>query len=494
MEFTPEGKWSMDAADLAAYELLMKYVVDELSLDRSLCLSSLKFFVRRAWPIVEPTTPLVWNWHLDKLCHVLVEVSNNNIKRLKINVPPGTGKSLLVGVLWPAWEWAHDPSLRYLTASYSDDNTIRDNRRLRSVIQSSWYRKLFPGVQLSSDQYAKIRYETTSKGWRIASSVGGVGTGEHPDRIIIDDPIKAKDARASSGKALDSCVDWYDGTISTRIARDPAIILVMQRLHQKDLSQHVEDKGGYYDVMFPMRFEPERKDPLDERTVDGELLWPELWPEAKVHQEEIDLGPFDAAGQLQQRPEPEGGGLFKRHYFEIVDAAPADIWWFRGWDTAGTERGGDWVVGVKLGIHESTGVTYIDHVARDQLDDIGVDRLIKNTASLDGVDCAIREEKDVGSAGMAVVKSRSRTVHGYDYKWESITGDKVVRCKPFRAQCQAGNVKLVRGDWNAPYIDVMCSFPVGTHDDDVDATSCAYNAAVSESLGPIGGVLFPKKH
>ena len=269
-------------------------------------------FIRMAWPLVEPTTDLSWNWHLDELCDVLEAVTRGEIKRLVINVPPGSAKSLTVSVFWPAWEWATDASLRYLTASYSDANTIRDNRRLRAIVSSDWYRKAY-GVEVAGDQWAKIRFDTKAKGWRIATSVGGMGTGEHPDRIIVDDPLKAADAR--SIVSMEACCEWFDRTVSTRVARNPAIVLIMQRLHEGDLAGHLLAKGGFEHVCFPMRFDPERKDPRDHRSQAGELLWPEMWPEEKVRQEELDLGPFGTAGQLQQRPAPEGGGLFKREWF-----------------------------------------------------------------------------------------------------------------------------------------------------------------------------------
>jgi predicted phage terminase large subunit-like protein len=451
----------------------------------SLARDCLADFVWQAWPLVEPGTSLSWNWHLDELCSALELVTLGELKRLVINIPPGTGKSLIVSVFWPAWEWATDPGLRYLTASYTDDNTVRDNRRLRSIVSSDWYRRHF-GVKLSSDQWAKVRFDTTAKGWRIASSVGGMGTGEHPDRIIIDDPHKAKEVPSST--ARDAVGEWFESTISTRIARDPAFVVVMQRLHQDDLTGRLLAKGGWEHLLFPMRYEPEGRwdcpchqapDPRDVRTDPRELLWPSLWPEDKVRDEEIDLGPFGTSGQLQQRPVPVGGGLFKREWFTPVEAGPSKARRCRGWDTAGTEGGGDWTVGVKLA-ETKDGEVVVEDVIRAQVGPGAVDALILQTAQLDGKDCMVREEQEPGSAGKAVVQARAKSLKGYDYGGVTISGDKVTRAKPFRAQCEAGNVRMVRGGWNDPYLTVMTSFPVGEHDDDADASSCAYNALVSD--------------
>ena len=147
--------------------------------------SSLKLFIQAAWPIIEPTTPLKWNWHLDEICELLESVTAGHIKKLIINVPPGTGKSRTLA-LWNAWEWTIDPSLRYLTSSHSKDLTIRDNLDVRTIVTSDWYQVLFwtdrdnsdKSISLADDQFAKIRFNTTARGYRIATSVGGHGVGE----------------------------------------------------------------------------------------------------------------------------------------------------------------------------------------------------------------------------------------------------------------------------------------------------------------------------
>jgi predicted phage terminase large subunit-like protein len=262
----------------------------------------------------------------------------------------------------------------------------------------------------------------------------------------------------------------------------------MQRLHEEDLSGYLLSSGGWEHINFPMRFEPTRPaqaqdagheaDCRDPRVAPGELLWPGVFTEAKVKQLELDLGPFGAAGQLQQRPAPEGGGLFKREWFRIVDAAPTIARRVRGWDTAGTELDGDWTVGAK--ISEVGGQFYIEDVVREQRGPAGVDALIRQVATSDGTECSQREEREGGSAGKAVTGARAKMLVGYDYAEVSISGDKVTRAKPFRAQVEAGNVALVRGEWNEAYIRELCVFPTGKYDDQVDASSAAFNAVLLE--------------
>lgn len=449
---------------------------------------SFKEFIFQAWPLVEPQFPLVWNWHLDEFCSFLEDVYYGRIKRGIVNVPPGSAKSIIFSVLFNAWVWTKDAGKQFLTASYTIDLTLRDNRRLREIVQSKWYKDNF-GVELSSDQNAKERFETTARGFRIATSVGGFGTGEHPNfLILIDDPLKASDARSEA--KMKEANTWIDHTISTRVMHNPAIILVMQRLHEDDPSGHLLAKGGWTHFCLPMRYEARKansSDPRDipskrdHRTTEGELLWPEMWPEEKVEQEELLLG-LAASGQLQQRPVPEGGLLYNREWFDFVDRVTEEVDEVRGWDIAATDKeekkakSNNWSVGTKIARGRRTGLFYVVDNIREQK--TFMDEVIKSTARMDGAECKIREGS---GSGKATIKARALLLAGYDYAASpetSATGDKIQRNNPFRAQCQARNVKILRGPWNEVYLSVLCSFPLGKCDDDIDSSSNAFNALV----------------
>ena len=223
-----------------------------------------------------------------------------------------------------------------------------------------------------------------------------------------------------------------------------------------------------------------------------EALWPAKYPLAELRRRRAGIGEYDFAALYQGQPTPAGGGLFKSEWFagRVLDALPAIMRVARGWDTAGTEGGGDWTVGTKIGeefvmnIHakelESTGRFIVCDVVRKQLGPDGVDKLIRITAELDGVGCAQREEKEGGSAGLTVINVRAKALVGFDYAGVPVTGSKVTRSKPFRSQCEAGNVYLLRAPWNALYVNELTHFPTGTHDDQVDASSCAFNAVLLE--------------
>lgn len=522
MEIEEDGLSGLDALGIA--------------LKRDEYTESLLSFVRDAWPILEPMVTFVENWHVVELCTLLEDLTFTmeeaqhskqaarefeRIVRLIINIPPGTMKSLLVSVIFPCWLWARDSTKRVLTAAYSDKRALDANIKARNLIKSGWYQKLF-GLTLVEDQNTKGRFDTTKGGWRIATSVGGEGTGLHPDLIIIDDASTATDAKSDiERKAVN---DWFSSTVSSRgVSRNVAIIVIGQRLHQEDLPGYLitKDREGWTLVRWPMRFEmctcPEdlsekdearrcvmhkadpqwRADPRDPRTQPGELLFPQLFDEAKVKKLELDLA-NDAPGQLQQRPAAEGGSLFKREWFKFVDAAPTVGNKMRAYDTAGTEKGGDYTVGVKmLQEYENklipaegyararfemqpTGRVYVLNVVRDQLGPDGVDKLIKSTAEADGKTVPVREEREGGASGKAQIVSRTRLLAGFDYAEVSLGTNKQVRAKPFRAQVEAGNVFLVRGEWNEEYITELCNFPTGKHDDQVDASSCCYNSILLE--------------
>jgi len=459
----------------------------------SLAKQSLPEFTRLFWNCAQPGVPLSWNWHLDEICDVLTDVKAGKIKRLIINQPPGTMKSFIVNVFFPAWIWSEDPSQKFLTCAYSDDNTIRDNERVRLIITSEEFKHHYP---LRLRKAGAKRMDTTMEGWRIATSVGGQGTGDHPNYLIMDDLLKAKDSLSTTRAAINEANAWVDITASTRIANNPAFILIMQRLHELDPTGYLLSKfgkwsesnpHGWHTVIFPMHYRPAsgptivdpleyEPDPRDKRKIPGELLWPSRFTEEMVRQEEISLADFGAAGQLEQRPIPLGGGLFKRDWFEIVDAVPEKAIRCRGWDIAETEDGGDWTRGVKIA--RLGGTFYVESVvsARSTL----VDALIKSTAEIDGKRCKIREGS---GSGKATIKSRSMLLIGYDFDFSPETDSKIERANPFRAQCHAGNVKIVRGPWNEEYLSELCSFPAGKFDDQVDASSNAFNELVKVITG-----------
>lgn len=472
-------------------------------------------FVEQAWSINEPIARFVDNWHIGAITEHLTAITQGQLGDIIINIPPGCMKSLLCSVMWPAWEWTFHPSFRYLCASYEEQLSTRDNRKMRNIVESSWYQERWP-LKFKRDQNTKTKFENEKTGWRMGSSVGGRATGEHPHRKIIDDPHNVK--KSLSDVSRKEAITWFDLTMGSRgLGLGAVTVIIMQRLHEEDLSGHVlaTQHEQYTHICLPMFYEPPAfvdmgagpqltarmpETPLgfqDPRTEKGELLWPAFLDAEKVAKEVAQLsaqhGEFGPAGQLQQRPIPEGGGLFKREWFMTIDALPADIIrWTRGWDCAATEGDGDFTVGVLLAL-TSTGITIICDVVRGQWGPDSFENpetgVFISTARKDGKGVRIREELEPGSAGKKVIAAHAKLLKGYDYEGVPATGDKVTRARPFRSQAAVGNVRMLRNElWNAAYLKIMCGFPNASHDDDVDATSTAYNDLALEPPKPRAGV------
>lgn len=284
-------------------------------------------FTQQAWEIIEPGVQFKDNWHLHAIADHLQAVSTGEIENLVINIPPGCMKSLLTSVAWTPWEWLKNSGLRIFGASYGADLAIRDAQKCRDIITSEWYQERWPHVQLKKGSDQKTKYELLGGGWRMATSVGGRATGEHPDRKIVDDPHNAKQAESDAER--NAAITWFDRTLSTRgESRGARTVVVMQRLHESDVTGHIlSEQYGYEHLCLPMEYEvPKKKVSTsigwsDPRTAPNSLLWPEMFPAPSVKKLKRLLGEYGTAGQFQQRPAPTGGGILKTQYFKLWPSA-----------------------------------------------------------------------------------------------------------------------------------------------------------------------------
>lgn len=456
-----------------------------------------KFMKHVAWPVVEQGTKFKDNWHIHAICEHLQAVLDNQIRNIVINMPPRFMKSLLISVGFPAYAWCQDninggpgAALRFIYASYSKDLSTRDAVKTRRVIESPFYQRHYGDLfQMAGDQNVKTKYENDKTGHRLATSVGGLGTGEGGDIIVADDPHNVLDAE--SDPVRQEVLEWWDETMSTRI-NDPLTghkIIVMQRVHESDLSGHVLEKGGYEHLMIPMRWEEKRVvvtvlGNMDPRKEENELAWPERYNEEATVLLENALGPYAVAGQFQQTPTPRGGALFDTSKIQIVDALPAGLVLCRGWDLAATEEkvGATpaYTVGALLGRLGSGASTrwYICDIVRDRWGPLGVETAIKNTAALDGKNIQISLPQDPGSAGKVVGTNYVAMLSGYKVECTTESGEKLTRAEPLAAQVQAGNVYMLRADWNTALVNEMKGFPAGKFKDQVDALSRAFGKLV----------------
>lgn len=458
---------------------------DLLAIERELCRRSLADFAKRAWHVLEPATTLKWGWALDAICAHLEAVTDGRFNRLLMNVPPGTMKSLLTGVIWPAWEWGPRgmPQSRFLGTAHKQDLAVRDSMKCRRLIQSAWYQALWP-MPLVTDQNAKTKFENEHTGFREAMAFTSM-TGSRGDRVTLDDPLSADDANSEA--ALRAAELTFTEALPSRVNNDQsAIVVIMQRLHERDTSGIILDrKLPYVHLCLPMRFESDRRcvTPIftDPRTYDGELLFPERFGEAQVADLERTMGSYASAGQLQQRPAPRGGGMFRRDWFQVVEAAPAGCRWVRGWDLAATASDtAAYTAGVKIG-RAPDGRFYIANATRIQGTAADAERLIVNTASQDGGDVSGSLPQDPGQAGKAQAQYLIRQLAGYSYRATPESGDKETRALPLAAQAEAGNVLIVRGEWNREFLGELETFPMGKFKDQVDAATRAFSELVGTS-------------
>lgn len=461
-----------------------------LAEERAACEASLLTFIERGWHVVEPATEFVPGRHLEATAEHLEAVTRGEILRLGINMPPRHMKSLSVSVFWPAWVWTQKPWVRWLFTSYSGDLSTEHSVACRRLIQSSWYRERWGHVfQFTGDQNRKTVFENDARGYRIASSVGGSATGRGGDVIVADDPHNVKKAESETDRAM--VIDWWDRVMSTRL-NDPqtgAKVIVMQRVHQDDLMGHVLEQEGYELLKLPAEYEGE-KNPTslgwsDWREEPGELLWPDRFPREAIDDLKATLGSYAAAGQLQQEPVPREGGMFKRAYFRFLapeamppallrEGRPLDV---RYWDKAGTADGGDWTAGVRMRLCADD-VLLITDVQRGRWEAGERERIFSRTLEADGPPIRQYEEQEPGSAGKDRVLISSRQNQGYSVRGHKPTGSKEVRADPLAAWGESHAIHLVRAAWNRAFIDEMCLFPRGRHDDQVDGASGAFGRLI----------------
>jgi len=455
---------------------------DFFNIQKELCKRSLSEFIKQAWHVIEPSQPYVHGWHIDAICEHLEAVTNGDINRLLINIPPGTMKSLAVGVFYPAWEWgpkglAH---ARYIGASHNIGFSVRDNLRMRRLVASEWFQERWP-TPLTKDQNAKLNFQNDKTGFRQAMAFSGM-TGARGDRIIVDDPHTVEGA--ISDKERENTVRVFEETLPTRLNNpdSSAIIIVMQRLHERDVSGvALEKELGYEHLCLPMEFDPARRCKTsigfsDPRKEDRELLFPARFSREVVERDKKAMGSMAVAGQFDQLPTPRGGGMFPVEQFGTIDFLPpkkeiaASV---RFWDKAGTAGGGAYTAGVLM--HRLyDGRFVVSDVVRGQWAATDREKHIKKTAQMDGFAIKVYVEQEPGSGGKESAEATIKNLSGFIVEADRVTGSKETRADPYASQVQGGNVFLVRAQWNQEFVNEHRSFPAGKYKDQVDAAAGAF--------------------
>lgn len=460
--------------------------------DREKCEASLAEFVRQAWHVIEPGTPLVWNWHIDVLCAYLEAFFTNRIKRLILNVPPGSLKSVLVSVMGPAWKWAKHPSARLISITNEIGLATRDSMRMRQVITSDWYQERWgEKFSVAKDQREKTHFANSKRGFRQSLGVTSSITGKRGSFLLLDDLVDAK--KAFSDVIIQAANETFDQAISSRLndLANDGICLIMQRLRTNDLTGHLLGKKStkWTHVRIPMRWDGEQGfDPVadlgpeyahlaDPRTKRGELMFPQRFTEEVVKSLEEDLGEYGAAGQLQQRPSPLGGGILKAHWWRTWGqfgwtkgrSLPYVKHVFASWDTAFSEKD---IENAAYSAMTLWGVFWDEDAEQDALillsswwgrvdyPDLKAKAIeITKTKLTNMGDAHLIERK---ASGISLIQSLKRDPRIRVRSYTPVAGeDKVARAYMVQPVFQRGLVYVPDKEWAQDTIRLIAEFPAG---------------------------------
>jgi len=454
---------------------------DLIDLDRRIVAKGgLCSFMRLAWDSVEPGARFVPSWHLRALCGVLEDVTHRRRTRVAINVPPGTGKSLTTGVFWPAWTWIHQPWHRWMNVSIDELLVTRDARKLLDLVSSRWFVDRW-GPVVRSRNVPVSDFRTIHGGGRFSTSIRGKGIGHHAHTQVGDDLAKAKDFDSSE---LQLSWELWSNTFASRGIKGPngedfARAIIMQRIGEGDPSDRAV-QSGYDHVCWPMLCELDRLDPLDERTTEGEPLWPGRYSVEDLEllrRETIIDGGYDAwETQYQQRPSAPGGQILRPEWFDVVSEAdvPKHGQTIQSWDLSfkGKESS-DYVAGqwwraawvgdelhfFCLGEPVNQRATFLETLA-----------LIRSKRSAWECSRIVVEDKANGPALEDVL---SQEMPGSIELYDPRQASKSARVHSVSGRWALGRVHLVRGSYIDRWRKDFCAFPRVRRDDEVDAATQA---------------------
>ena len=398
---------------------------------------------------------------------------------LIVTVPPRHMKSTIISNALPAWYISNHPQADVIMASYSLSLARDNGRACRQLFQADVHHRIWPYQVFSvdsADAY-QLRGKENGRPNLVCAGVGGPITGKGADLFLIDDPVKDA-ADASSDVYKRRLYEWYKLVVQSRMSPGGKKLLIMTRWSYDDLAGSVlrDDPGGWDLLNLPAI------------GADGQALWPERYDLPALEHIRAVLGSHAFEAQYQGRPAPEEGGTFRRAWFRPTTVRfPANARRVRYWDKAATHSGGDWTVGCLLA--EQDGRYCVEDIVRLQGSPAEVQDTVRRTAAHDGPDVAIRMEQEPGSSGVDIIDHYARHIlPGYDFRADKVTGSKQLRAGPLAAALENGNVDVIDAGWTRDYVSELCEFPLGAHDDQVDATSGAYTALTQDSGG--AGVFF----
>ncbi len=432
-------------------------------------------FLTKVFHTLNPGEPFLPNWHLRALCWHLERVRLGHIRRLRIEVPPRSLKSVSASVAFPAFLLGHDPTRKIISASYSGDLAAKHAADCRMILQSAWYQRLYPATRLSASKNQESNYETTARGYRYATSIGGTLTGRGGDILIIDDPLKPEDALSDARR--DAANGWYSRTALSRLNNKAtnAIIVVQQRLHMDDLAGHVDQLDDWTVLRLPAIAEEEVAIPIGpgqfyHRAV-GEVLHPAREPLEVLEGLRRALGSTNFSAQYQQCPVPTDGEVVRWGWFQRYAEPPvaSQMTIHQSWDTASkADEHHDYSVCTTWGAVGDK--LYLLHIDRARRDFPALKRRIVELGREWKTRTILIEDKGAGTSLIQQLRSEQ---NGVPYPVAFVPkDDKVTRLHAQSARIEAGHVWLPeRAAWLEELRIELAAFPQSRHDDQVDSIS-----------------------
>ncbi len=434
-------------------------------------------FLRKAFPWISGGGVLDWNWHLDAIVHRLNSVQDGTALRLLVTLPPRNLKSITISVAWVAWMLGRDPTKNFVCISYSGELAGKLARDCLSIMESHWYRELFPKTLISKKRSAAHDFETSAGGGRMATSITGTLTGRGGDIIIIDDPIKPDEAFSETIRS--ALNDWYRSTLTSRLndKRTGAIICVMQRLHANDLAGLILEDGGWSHLNLPAIANESHNIALTRghiyKRYEGEVLHPMREPYETLMRIKRDQGPIIFEAQYQQDPVPATGNMIQKDWLlhETLDLENIPSGFIvQSWDTAS-----------KDGIHNDYSVCitaryytkkiYIIDVFRRKLTFPDLKEASIRLAREYNAETILIEDAASGTQLYQTLRNEQPNRVALPFKQQP-EGDKVSRVAGVSAMIAGGQVILPQSaPWLTAFTSELLSFPNGKHDDQVDALS-----------------------
>jgi len=455
--------------------------VDMLS---ALLRKDLTAFIEKVFHTVNPGAAFLPNWHIEALSHALQEHGAGTGGRAIVTMPPRALKSICASVAYPAWMLGHDPGLKFICVSYSSELARELSSQFRMVVNSGWYRELFPNTRESRD--TSEEWTTTRGGGRLATSVKGTIRGRGADVIIIDDPLKGGDDNSETERQ--HVINWYGTTLSSRLnnKQTGSIMLVMQRLHEDDLAGHLMSGGGWHVLDLPAIADEDQHVPLGNGNFHtfskGDLLHPELLPQKVLDQARADMGSRAFSAQYLQRPVPAEGNIVRRAWLDRrrYEAAPQmqpGRQVVQSWDLASTiSEASDYSVGLTFIVEKQD--YYLIDVFRQKMEYPALKRRIIEHARLYGANTLLIEDAGPGQHMLQELRTEQPLGVPRPIGIKPDT-DKTTRMEAAASRIEAGQLLLPReAPWLAEFEHELLAFPQGRRDDQVDALSQFLNWTV----------------